>query len=234
MALSHSPKIVTDGLVLCLDARDGKSYSGSGTTWYDRSGNGNNVEIINGPSFSNGEFTLDADADFRAGSNFMGTTDATNVSYSFSMKFNWGTPTGYKTIFGFQQSSFNRVANFVLNTNKDELEFDLRTGGTLNRDIFQYNMSSYANQTVLISYTFNSGEHKLYINGDNVSTQSHSLSTFPTFIEGGIGGFCVGNNLASRRRLQEGTFSHILVYLKTLTPQEIQQNYKAIKGRFGL
>jgi hypothetical protein len=33
MALSHSPRIVTDGLVLCLDAGNTKSYVGSGTTW---------------------------------------------------------------------------------------------------------------------------------------------------------------------------------------------------------
>jgi len=42
MAFSHSPKIVTDGLVLCLDAADKNSYPGSGTTWTDLSGNGNN------------------------------------------------------------------------------------------------------------------------------------------------------------------------------------------------
>jgi hypothetical protein len=34
-------------LVLCLDAGDKKSYSGSGTTWYDRSGNGNHVTLYN-------------------------------------------------------------------------------------------------------------------------------------------------------------------------------------------
>ena len=38
MALAHSPRIVTDGLVLYLDAANTKSYSGSGTTWTDISG----------------------------------------------------------------------------------------------------------------------------------------------------------------------------------------------------
>jgi len=233
MGIAYNPRIVTDGLVLALDAANSKSYPGSGTTWTDLSGFGNNVTITNGPSFSNGEFTLDADAYFGASNNFMGTTDATNVSYSFFMKFNWGTPIGYKTIFGFQQSNFDRVANFVLNTNLSNLEFDLRNAGTQNRNIFQYNMSAYANQTSLITYTFNSGEHKLYVNGNLVSTQTHSLTTFPTWSTG-AGGFCVGNNLASTRYLGEGTFSHMLIYLKTLTPQEIQQNYNALKGRFGL
>ena len=54
----------------------------------------------------------------------MGITNASNVSYNFFMKFNWGTPVGYKTIFGFQQSNFDRVANFVLNSGDNKLEFD--------------------------------------------------------------------------------------------------------------
>jgi len=45
---SISPDIVTDGLVVCLDAADKKSYSGSGTTWYDRSGEDNDGTLING------------------------------------------------------------------------------------------------------------------------------------------------------------------------------------------
>jgi hypothetical protein len=233
MALSHSPSIITNGLVLALDAANPKSYPGSGTTWTDLSGNGNNILIVNSPIFSDNEFTLDANSYFAASDNFMGTTNSTNVSYSFFMKFNWGTPIGYKTIFGFQQSNFDRVANFVLNTNTSNLEFDLRNAGTANRNIFQYNMSTYANQTVLISYTFNNGEHKLYINSNLVSTQSHSLTTFPTWSTG-AGGFCVGNNLASARFLEEGTFSHMVVYLKTLTPQEIQQNFNALRSRFSI
>jgi hypothetical protein len=52
MALSRGPKIITDGLVLCLDAADKKSYSGSGTTWYDRSGDNIDGTLINDLAFS--------------------------------------------------------------------------------------------------------------------------------------------------------------------------------------
>ena len=52
MSLSHSPKIVTNGLVLCLDAADQKSYPGTGTTWFDRSGNGNNGTLIGGVGYN--------------------------------------------------------------------------------------------------------------------------------------------------------------------------------------
>lgn len=54
MAFHYSPKIVTDGLVLALDAGNPKSYPGSGTTWYDLSGNGLNATLTNGPTFDSG------------------------------------------------------------------------------------------------------------------------------------------------------------------------------------
>ena len=45
MSNLYGPRIVTDGLVLHLDAGNSKSYPGSGSTWYDLSGNGNNYTI---------------------------------------------------------------------------------------------------------------------------------------------------------------------------------------------
>ena len=48
MGLAHSPRIVTDGLVLALDAGNTKSYPGSGTAWTDTVG-GNTETLTNGP-----------------------------------------------------------------------------------------------------------------------------------------------------------------------------------------
>jgi hypothetical protein len=52
MAFGNGPKIVTNGLVLSLDAADRNSYSGTGTAWNDLSGNGNNGSFVNSPTFS--------------------------------------------------------------------------------------------------------------------------------------------------------------------------------------
>ena len=53
MATSYSPKIITDGLVLCLDAGDSKSNSGSGgSTLNNRALTNTNASIINGTSSS--------------------------------------------------------------------------------------------------------------------------------------------------------------------------------------
>ena len=43
MSSHHNPRIVTDGLVLSLDAANPKSYPGSGTTWSDLTKNNNDI-----------------------------------------------------------------------------------------------------------------------------------------------------------------------------------------------
>ena len=50
-----TPSIVTDNLVLNLDAGDSNSYSGSGTTWTDLSGEGNHATLVNGPTYSSND-----------------------------------------------------------------------------------------------------------------------------------------------------------------------------------
>jgi hypothetical protein len=54
MSGKTGPDIIESGLVLCLDAANKNSYRGSGTTWTDLSGNGNNGTLTNGPTFSAG------------------------------------------------------------------------------------------------------------------------------------------------------------------------------------
>ena len=52
MAFFRGPNIVTDGLILALDAASPKSYPGSGTTWYDLTTNSLDATLYNGVSFS--------------------------------------------------------------------------------------------------------------------------------------------------------------------------------------
>ena len=52
MSLIHNANVVRDGLVLYLDAANPKSYPGSGTTWYDLSGNSKNGALTNGPTYN--------------------------------------------------------------------------------------------------------------------------------------------------------------------------------------
>ena len=68
MSTSFSFKpIVTDGLVLYLDAANTKSYTGTGTTWYDLTKNGNNGVLTSGPVYNSengGNITFDGVDDY--------------------------------------------------------------------------------------------------------------------------------------------------------------------------
>ena len=65
MATNYSPKIVTDGLVLCLDAANPKSYSGLGTSWKDLSLSNANATLSGGFAYSmndNGTLMFDGNS----------------------------------------------------------------------------------------------------------------------------------------------------------------------------
>ena len=67
MGIAAGPDIVQSGLVLDLDASDKNSYPGSGTTWYDLSGNKNHCTLYNGPISSTtygGMITVDGVDDY--------------------------------------------------------------------------------------------------------------------------------------------------------------------------
>ncbi len=55
MALVHSPSIVTNGLLFCVDAANPRSYPGSGTNWFQLSGSNNTGSIVNGPTYRQDE-----------------------------------------------------------------------------------------------------------------------------------------------------------------------------------
>ena len=100
MSFHHSPKIVTDGLVMCLDAASKKSYSGGGTIWRDLTQNANNFSLVNGTSFSNsnqGSFLLDGNDDVISISNPINIPN-TESSSSADIWFNTYTTSGTKQI----------------------------------------------------------------------------------------------------------------------------------------
>ena len=86
MGLSHSPKIVTTGLVLALDAANPKSYPGTGTTWKDLSGNGYDFSFGAGLSWnSTGTFSMTAVSS--GGAVFSGNiTSSTTCTMQFWIK----------------------------------------------------------------------------------------------------------------------------------------------------
>ena len=79
MSLSHSPSLITSGLILCLDAANLRSYPGSGTTWSDLSGNGLNATISNSPTYTTSNGGILTYSGSVAGATATGTSSLFNV-----------------------------------------------------------------------------------------------------------------------------------------------------------
>jgi len=216
MALAHSPKIVTDGLVLCLDASDGKSYSGSGTTWTDRSGNGNNGTLINSPTFSNGI------VEFDGADEYVNVADSGTLDGFSSVTFEaWVKPdnnSGYRRIY---DKNYNNTYNFSISNTST---FYIYINGN-------YSISSTTvdnNQWNHIVATYDNTSAIFYKNGIVVNTNS--------FSHGAVGSnsadLRIGTNHDSLSSKFYGDMGSCKMYSKALTASEVLQNYNATKGRF--
>jgi len=89
MAVGYNPRIVTDGLVLCLDAGNTKSYPGSGTTWNDLSGQGNNGTLTNmdGSNYSDGALSFDGSNEYvNLTESLIGSNQIQTVTSSYTLE----------------------------------------------------------------------------------------------------------------------------------------------------
>jgi hypothetical protein len=225
MGLSHSPSIITQNLSLCLDAANPKSYPGSGTTWSDLSGNGNNGTLVNGVGYNSGNLgslVFDGVNDYVSVSNTSQLRPSTELTISMWVKANSITA-GWVRLFG--QDPYTGGPLIFL-----------ETGGTLIRALHYPNgtevrcNTSYPISTTLytnIVFTFKTGDAiRSYFNGvanTNValSAGTFSYNTINPYLIGHIGVSWFNGNIAQ-----------VSIYNRALTPQEIQQNYNALKSRF--
>jgi hypothetical protein len=234
MSLSRGPKIISNGLVLYLDAANNKSYPGSGTSWNDLSGNGRNLTLTNGPTFnaSNiGTLVFDGTNDYAV----VNPVSAFNI-YCISM---WFKPTtiinsvsAYKPLIHFK-SSTSKYISFGDTTNRVANEYitivqepgDKRTavndGGSLSAGGW-YN----------IVFNYESSQYNIYINNTLKSTTIGSstgnvpLITDPDFI--------YLNSYEGTSGYLDSSLSMCMIYNRTLSASEILQNYNITRKRYGL
>ena len=234
MGLSHSPKIVTNGLVLALDAANNKSYPRSGTTWTDLSNTGKNLTLTNGPTFSAanlGSIVFDGTNDYAS----VNPVSAFNI-YCISM---WFKPTtiinstsAYKVLIHFKSSigkyiffgdSTTRVVNEYITIVQEpgDKRTAVNDGGSLSAGVW-YN----------IVFNYESSQYNIYINNTLKSTTIGSstgnvpLITDPDFI--------YLNSYEGTSGYLDSSLSMCMIYNRSLTAAEMLQNYNATKGRFGL
>lgn len=228
MAFVHSPKIVTDGLVLALDAGNVKSYPGSGTTWLDKSGRGNNGTLTNGPTFNSdngGSIVFDGVNDYVSLGAFpgLGTTNRT-IGVWFKVST---TPSGVGRIITFPaDETLTDTPAYTLAINTS-LEVGAGIGGfPYNGYIssFPYTLNTWINITTAISGNTVNVYRNAILMGSVTNT-----GTVATNQIGYLGRY---NNYYGQ--YLNGNISNVQLYNRALSASEILQNYNATKGRFGL
>lgn len=221
MAVFSGPEIVNDGLVLLLDAANPRSYPGTGTTWFDLSGNGNNAALINGPTYSNtnnGIFTFDGSNDYATATP---TTPGTS-NYAIGVwvyKFN-NTSNDYIWDFGANGGTLSAgtdVGGYGFRYYNGSVSNSLYTNGPIP------NINEWYNVTISRSSFVTS----MYVNGNFVtSAGSDTRSILGTFHIGRYGG-STGYEL-------DGRISNISMYNRALSATEIKQNFEATRTRYGI
>ena len=222
MAVGYNPKIITDGLVLSLDAGNPKSYPGSGTAWTDTIG-GNVGTLTNGPTYSsdNGGYF-----EFPNSNSYIQLSSPALTTPSTLTVEQWVkiTDTSTDSIF---------LSNFDSHNNGIESRFDSSSKWSLQINGLISNISSATvnqDQWYHVVFRFDdSNLGKIFVDGvqiqslhfgsqtinmstaSTIGAKSHQVSTVQNKFE--IGALRVYNN-------------------KALTAAEVLQNYNALKGRY--
>ena len=220
---NYQPPVITDGLVLNLDAGTALSYDGSGTNWYDTSGSGYILGARNSPTFTgtgiSSYFTLNgSNQDF-----YLASYTPTFTEMTFNL---WVWRNGAQNGFaGLVISRGNASGFFYTNQAGSPLTY-MWLG-----DSNTYNYSSgldTANQTwSMATLTLTSTNVKWYINGilQHTRVNGHTSSTFSNLYIGSDGG--------QAGRYYNGRIAMVQLYNRALTNTEILQNFNAMKGRYG-
>jgi hypothetical protein len=224
--------IVTEGLVLNLDAGNPLSYPGTGTTWTDLTTNGNNGTLINGPTFdsNNGGSIV-----FDGVNQYMTTllnSPANNTTSTIWYKWDGVNKATTLTYLGSAGSTglgfyINNGANSATAGNKISVIYGgayynaLNTGtlfGTLVSGVYtQLTLTRDGSTTILY-------QNGVFL-GSTTRTPNNSTSNLSfNFSTDAIVGFPpVG-----------GAVPLIQFYNRALSSTEVLQNYNATKTRFGL
>ena len=217
--------IVTDGLVLHLDAANYKSYPGSGTTWTDLTINNNSGSLINGPTFS---FPNGGSIVFNGTNNYVdcGTNSLLNLNQNYSILFWIQTNSSASGAIIQRYLNSGAFPGYAVNINRLTSigKIDFYTGGT-----WYTALGSNINNGLwhFIAITVNSTTCNFYL--DNYTTQisvaaSTSNPTDTLFI-----GSTEGNSV-----FYSGNISQVQIYNRALSATEVLQNYNGLKSRFGL
>lgn len=225
MAYQNGPRIITDGLKICLDARNPKSYPGSGGTWYDLSGNGNHCVFNATPTWSNGEFT------FNGTSHYGTITNNSTLDFSSEqtlMMVLYPTATSGRRNPWDQAYGGYGTWTWEGNSNPANINQYFGDAGANNTPYVGNGSSTLiVNELGIMTSTRDTVNQTWYKNAGAGIVRSHAygvLTTTTADIRIGLGyaGYF------------EGKINYVLAYTRALTATEVLQNISAIRTQYGV
>ena len=239
MGVAYNSRIITDGLVLCLDAANSKSYPGSGTTWTDLSGNGRNGTLTNGVGYSasnGGALVFDGVNDYVD----LGNPSSLDITQAITHIL-WINPisnyaSSYNGIFtkantGSSGGSLSNTLIYIGPGGIYTVQYGKSDGAPGNGVT---NTISAYNQWVCYASTYDGANVTLYKNGVQVNQVAQTGAIYNTNQNTGVKLGTDGRYNLDGGRQYNGNIAQVSVYNRALSAAEVSQNYNALKSRFSI
>jgi hypothetical protein len=218
MAIAYNTSVVRDGLVFHLDAANPKSYIGTGTNWIDLK-NLSNATLQNGVVFNSenkGNFIFDGVNDFVDTGKTASQLGILDTSYTMSAFLKVPNLTGDKMVFGTTEAALRKGMHHGVRDSYFYFgHFSADVGGG----------SVVANTWYYATWVWStvSPNARIYVNGILVASSS-------------VGSFIGTTNILIGKWLNISplTVAQASIYNRALTVQEIQNNFNALRGRYGI
>lgn len=228
MAVYGGPDIVSDGLVLCLDAGNSKSYPGYGSSWYDISGNNKHFTWDSADWNSVGYFNTNSKRGTGPASNSFGIDNTTGYTIFFVFQ----TSTGSNGAFKFKASGLGGSTRGIFchpGWGSDTIFFDQGGCCAASQRI------SYTNSNINDSNVWNIVGLRSTVTTRSIlynGIQAAHTTTAAANIN--LDSNAVLLNPGDEGYNWNGKLAYFAVYNRGITNNEYMQNYNALKGRFGL
>lgn len=232
MGLIHGTlPIVDSGLTLCLDPANKRSYAGSGTSWKDCV-NDSRIATLTSLTYnsSNGGI-LEGSGGYAELSSPTGSPWLFGANGTIEVWVNFNvTGASYNSIFDISGGGFGARPNGITaerETNTGRIYINLVFSGATNLSL-PFATTTWYN----LSFVISSGQLSVYSNGISVPANS-GLSYASDFNITSTGtlqiGKSSGNGINSNSK-----FGQFKIYNRALTASQIQQNFNALRGRYGV
>ena len=230
MAFHYSPKIVTDGLVLYLDAANTNSFLVGSNTWVDLSRNQKNGSL-SGATFSylkGGAIVFDGIDDYVDVPNTISLLPSVGSgTIDFVYKLNaTSSVSDFLNIWGFTNNIFqyeNNVGLMRFVWRYDDLLYNGLSSGIVYGDFNIYHI------TCTYTSSIGSSTFKIYKNGVFLGN-----ITYPKSLISSNNSLRLGNPYTITGDSNNCTIFNFKIYNRELSATEVFQNFKATKSRFDL